>query len=456
VQRDDAKTPLLSNSGRQSRSAEWVSQAQEGGNDSADEDDLEGVLPTTITRGIRLQPFTGEKGQSFSDWLELFEIHMTNNDVSRGVWWKALRAHVQGDAGRRIHHMPEQDKRRYHRIVAMMVKEYDSGIRQMRASQVMLCKQQKGESICDFIRSVQDKVQKCYPTAGPEVTELMTINQVLRGVLDEYLEAVPQATTAPTLEELRRLLVSKEVANKVRKARASDRDSSRKIRIENLNHIGYDPTEPTEVSLSDSELERETAVPAIAVLSKEDEAQVRQIARADKADLECVANQLVTAQQDLSRRLFRMEQNVAYGGTSGDNRGTGAFMPKGGRLIPAYDNRGSRQPEVEARKCFTCGKQGHIQRDCQYRIRREGPNPRDSGTQSGGRQIATLFHNCGQYQCEECMETCPLQAEERETSSSPPMTVYTMNTIGAITLVPAASRFRRLCKRCRRYARSHV
>jgi hypothetical protein len=327
------------------------------------DDDRHASLPASFLRNIRLEHFSGEHGQDFTEWIEQFEVHIETNQIARGARALALRAYLRGSASRQVHRLPDATKRNYMQLVEFLHAQYDTENSKLKAKSISQLVQGPKQTVSEYIRLVQDQVNIAYADADISTRERIAMGQILNGVRKDYLEAVPQAVTTDTLEEMRKLLMSKELAHRITSGKPIPPPRTRNRR--RMERLALEPAETDEAEsvVTDYRLNQ---------LSEEDLNQVQQLIKGTHTDVMNTVSQYAEGFEDkfrlLASRIAQVELSAnkpQYRNNYSDNRGTKPAPNMFANMI-----------------CFFCGKQGHGTRYCKERLRREGPNPKDFSAQA--------------------------------------------------------------------------
>jgi hypothetical protein len=154
------------------------------------------------------------------------------------------------------------------------------------------------------------------------------------------LEAVPQAVTTDTLEEMRKLLMSKELAHRITSGKPIPPPRTRNRR--RMERLALEPAETDEAEsvVTDYRLNQ---------LSEEDLNQVQQLIKGTHTDVMNTVSQYAEGFEDKFRLLASRIAQVELS----------ANKPQYRNNYP--DNRGTKPaPNMFANMiCFFCGKQGH-------------------------------------------------------------------------------------------------
>ena len=141
--------------------------------------------------------FNGERGQTWSDWLDHFDsIAVVNGWSAADKKW--IRVRLTGRAATMMRRLSEADKASFDTICAAMKNCFEPECRK----DVFMAKfqsktRQRGEDWASFGEDLKALVEKAYPSLQPEAQELLALNQFLNQIEEQQLAfAVRQRSPA--------------------------------------------------------------------------------------------------------------------------------------------------------------------------------------------------------------------------------------------------------------------
>jgi hypothetical protein len=331
--------------------------------DDDQDDDTAARLPAAFLRGMRLEPFSGDRrSDDVAEWLESFEAHAQATGVPDSNMAPALLYYLRGSAANWARSLPARTKSSYFRLVYALKEEYETSNVNTRANLVGQQFQGDKEDVAQFVRRLRYIVNRAHPEANEITKDSIMKSQLLAGVRPEYVAAMPSAANSKSLKDMREAFMSVEVAQQLQEAR----QGRSMVRVPKRTQGAHPspsgrPKQDRKVTWNVNEVEVQ-ADAGIKALSSEDWDEMRKLLRADKADLTNVLqdmqHQSMSQFQDMQARLRSLECK--------------------GQPAPRYyeNNRG-------VVRCWQCGRPGHTRQQCKDFQRRFGPPPTD-------RQSATV------------------------------------------------------------------
>jgi hypothetical protein len=294
-----------------------------------DEDRRAGRLPSSFLKGVTVNPFTGESGQYFAEWLEAFEMHLEANRILPIDYARALRAYVKGSAARRVSRLPLAVREDYDLLCDALRVEYDSPSEQVRQNNLALLVQGTKEPALEFVRRVQDQVDLVFVTTDARTREMLAVGQVVKGIQREYIRKVPAIAMARTVEELRFHLLTHETAGKLSTVGTELEELPAESNKPKKGKRGEGHTYAINSLLTDlaaanaSETTRSTQATGpsrrgVLTLSKEDSEEIQKMIKADHSDLATVISNVQTEVGDQLKSLTTSSPS-AGGGTDGES-----------------------------------------------------------------------------------------------------------------------------------------
>jgi hypothetical protein len=398
-------------------------------------------LPIAFLKGVKISPFTGEKGQYFGEWIETFERHLETMRVPLDCRPKALKAYLKGSASRRAARMDPRISNSYPRLCEALREEFDAASDSVRQNNIALLSQKPKESALEFARRVQDEVDLAYPRTDSLTRETLAVVQIAKGVRPEYIMKVPAISVARTMTEMKQHLLTFETANKFsrgtfaqnafspeykKRARSRGRDSN----PFSINQLALE-TDLKETA-SQVTLPTRSETDSLMLLTKDDTDQVQQMIKADRADLDNVIGQL---KDDLTGQVKNLTDTVRR--VAGNRTIHRPYAPP--------DNRGSRyRPPVgqlSEKFCWKCGEKGHMSFTCRLLRQNEAgrkayeramgmeqqPNSRPQYRNQNAQNIQVMAldtpdEECSEYEydfCQCCETDCFKKSYSGDSSDSP-------------------------------------
>ena len=132
--------------------------------------------------------FTGEGGQTWSDWRDHFDSMAEVNGWSAADKKKWVRARLTGRAATAMRRLSEDDKASFDTICAAMNKRFKPECRkEVFMAEFQTKKKRRNEDWASFAEDLKILAEKAYPTLQAEAQELLALNNFLNQIEDQQL-----------------------------------------------------------------------------------------------------------------------------------------------------------------------------------------------------------------------------------------------------------------------------
>jgi hypothetical protein len=359
--------------------------------------DISPDLPKYCLKSKLFDCYTGKADQNLDRWRTEAEESFRLRKLPFEFWGRIARLHLSGAAREWVCAQDPLITWDFYQLINGLSNEFEIQSFAAAASLFSNCIQHKTESVNAYFRRLSLTLDRAYrgEYIPAKIKDHMVMAQALRGARPDLLERAVKAVSAETLAAMKLEFLAVETHDKISKSqmprRAISHDPSRNQSPERPGRdraqtppprkIRWDPSVRflTQTTPSDSNVHSNSSSAKPSSAQKYSLDEVRQLIRADNADLGNAFNHKTNLLNDridaLGQKLKKFLSNL--------------------EISNEISRRNSQNSSPY--ECFYCGEVGHIQRNCRKRIAREGPNPKTTQNQanlppySNNYQLQTVY-----------------------------------------------------------------